>query len=200
MAEKKEGKQSKKMTAKDVEILEKWLDELVPESFSEWERLPDIGLYMDQVLTMMERQLAFYRRSNADKMLTQAMINNYTKDELLPRAVDKKYNQRHLALLSILCSLKPVLSISDLKTLLQSLDNNESEKDVYSFFLETQSETLEDVRKQTAAILESIKKTENIQEFSEAGHEMALLALRLAVDARVRLLITQKILDSFSET
>ena len=199
MAEKKNEKNFKKMTAEDVKILEEWLGKLMPESFSDWERLPDIGLYMDQVLTMMDRQLAFYRRSDADKMLTQAMINNYTKDELLPRAKDKKYNQSHLALLSILCSLKPVLSISDLKTLLHSLHNSECEKDVYSFFLETQSETLEDVRKQTAAILESIRKTESIQDFSDAEHEMALLALRLAVDARVRLLITQKILDFFSE-
>ena len=198
VADKKDEKQSKQITAKDVEILEEWLETLMPESFSDWEKLPDIGLYMDQVLTMMDRQLAFYRRSDTDKMLTQAMVNNYTKDELLPRAVEKKYNQGHLALLSILCSLKPVLSISDLKTLLHSLHNSESEKDVYSFFLETQSETLEDVKKQTTVILESIKKTESIQDFSDAGHEMALLALRLAVDARVRLLITQKILDHFT--
>ena len=197
MAEKKDEKQIKNITGEAIEALENWLSDLEPDSFSTWERLPDIGLYMDQVLTMMDRQLAFYRRSEEDKLLTQPMVNNYTKDGLLPRAVDKKYNPGHLALLSILCSLKPILSIADLKILLKSLHNNESEKDVYSFFLETQGETLAEVKKQTTDLLESIKHIENNQDFSDAGQELALLALRLSVDARVRLLVTQKILDFF---
>ena len=199
MADVKESKIKKNINKEDIGALEEWLFALTSDSFSSWDRLPDIGLYMDQVLTMMERQLLFYRRSKEEKILTQAMINNYTKDGLLPRAADKKYTPGHIALLSILCSLKPILSISDLKMLLTSLHDNESEKDVYSFFLETQGETLEDVKKQTTDLMESIKHTESDRDFSDARHELALLALRLAVDARVRLLLTQKILDFFVE-
>ena len=191
--------ETKKIRKEDVETLKEWLDTLEPSSFSSWERLPDIGLYMDQVLTMMERQLAFYRRGEEDKALTQPMINNYTKDGILPRASDKKYDQGHLALLSILCSLKPILSISDLRTLLSALHKSESEKEEYAFFLETQGETLEEVKRQTKDLLDSIEKIGDIRDFSDAGHELALMALRLSVDARVRILVTQKILDLFSE-
>ena len=73
-----------------VSDIENWLRELDHTALLDWEKLPDIGLYMDQVLTLMDRQLNFYKRSEDDKILTKAMINNYTKDGVLPRPIDKK--------------------------------------------------------------------------------------------------------------
>jgi len=205
MAEKNKNAEKKVSSAKssgvnkkDVEMMKDWLEGLAADSFSSWDRLPDIGLYMDQVLTMMERQLAFYKRTPEDKILTQPMINNYTKDGILPRASDKKYNQNHLALLSILCSLKPVLSISDLQILLKGLHkDNEDEKNVYDFFLEIQEETISEIKEKE--LLLTVEKEMDEKNFSEAGHELALLALRLSVDARIRLLAAQRILDTLSE-
>src|SRR5665647_3697465 len=127
--------QSNKAT---VELLQGWLGELSGSALAEWDRLPDIGLYMDQVLTLLDRQLSFYKRGDQDKLLTQPMINNYTKDGLLPRAQDKKYTQGHLALLSVLCSLKPVLSISDLSALLKYTHIQKDDREIYDFFLRTQ--------------------------------------------------------------
>ena len=49
-----------------------------------WDQLPDFALYMDQVLSYMDRQVI---RFDEDDGLTAAMVNNYTKNGLLPRAV-----------------------------------------------------------------------------------------------------------------
>ena len=47
----------------------------------EWEQLPDFSLYMDQVLSYMDRQVI---RFDGDDGLTAAMVNNYTKSGLAP--------------------------------------------------------------------------------------------------------------------
>lgn len=58
--------------------------------------LPNIDLYMDQVTTFMDSQLAVSKRHPEDKILTKTMINNYAKNNLLPPPVKKKYSREHL--------------------------------------------------------------------------------------------------------
>ena len=57
-----------------------------------WDQLPDFSLYMDQVLSYMDRQVI---RFDEDDGLTAAMVNNYTKSGLVPRAEGKKYSRDH---------------------------------------------------------------------------------------------------------
>lgn len=179
------------------ELLQGWLRALSGNALVTWDRLPDIGLYMDQVLTLMDRQLAFYKRDDEDKLLTQPMINNYTKDGLLPRASDKKYTQGHLALLSVLCSLKPVLSISDLSVLLENTQLGNDERKIYEFFLDSQREAIESAREDMLPEMDRLLDTisADIDSSDSYRREMSLLALRMAVEARVRIMMTQKILD-----
>ena len=81
-----------------------------------WDQLPDFALYMDQVLSYMDRQVI---RFGDDDALTAAMVNNYTKSGLVPRAEGKKYNREHLAYLTAICILKRVMSARDMDLLLQ---------------------------------------------------------------------------------
>lgn len=46
--------------------------------------VPNIDLYMDQVTTFMDEHLSDIKRYEDDKTLTKTMINNYTKNKLLP--------------------------------------------------------------------------------------------------------------------
>ena len=81
-----------------------------------WEQLPDFALYMDQVLSYMDRQVI---RFDDGDTLTAAMVNNYTKSGLVPRAEGKKYNRDHLAYLTAICILKQVLSAKDIDLLIR---------------------------------------------------------------------------------
>ncbi len=82
-----------------------------------YESMPDIELYMDQVLSYLSRWQLSLR--DTDK-LTSAMVNNYIKDGLLPRAAGKKYSRDHLVYLSVISRLKQVLSVKDMGVLLTS--------------------------------------------------------------------------------
>lgn len=77
---------------------------------AQWEDLPDIALYMDQVVGYMSRQLM---ECGEGDRLTSAMVNNYIKDGLLPRAEGKRYNRVHLAYLTAICAMKQVLPVRD---------------------------------------------------------------------------------------
>lgn len=97
-----------------------------------WEQLPDFALYMDQVLSYMDRQVL---RFDEEDILTAAMVNNYTKSGLVPRAEGKKYNRNHLAYLTAICILKRVMSSRDMNLLIKKeLQGDRSVEEGYAAF------------------------------------------------------------------
>lgn len=80
--------------------------------------IPSIDLYMDQVTHFMDHCMASAKRYEDDKILTKTMINNYTKNKLLPPPVKKKYSRDHMILLIFIYYMKNLLSISDIDSLL----------------------------------------------------------------------------------
>ena len=78
-----------------------------------WEELPDLELYMDQVLSLVSR----YLPAGEDKGLTASMVNNYVKMRVIERPVNKKYSRVQLARLVTLCAMKQVLSLPELSAL-----------------------------------------------------------------------------------
>lgn len=97
-----------------VDLLEK----LKTISYVKPEVIPNIELYMDQVTSFIEGQLADSKRRTDDKLLTKTMINNYTKNDLLPPPVKKKYSKEHVLSLIFIYYFKNILSINDIRTIL----------------------------------------------------------------------------------
>ena len=105
-----------------------------------WDQLPDFALYMDQVLSYMDRQVI---RFSEDDGLTAAMVNNYTKSGLLPRAEGKKYNRDHLAYLTGICVLKRVMSTRDMDMLIkEELRESHTVPDGYAAFCKSLDQAL----------------------------------------------------------
>lgn len=86
--------------------------------------VPNIELYMDQVTKFMDEYLESSKRFSDDKLLTKTMINNYTKNDLLPSPEKKKYTKDHMYMLLFIYYLKNILSISDTKAILKPLTEN----------------------------------------------------------------------------
>lgn len=106
----------------------------------DWDQLPDFSLYMDQVLSYMERQ---FIRFDGEDALTAAMVNNYTKSGLVPRADGKKYNREHLAYLTVVGVLKHVLSAKDMTLLLgEELEGRGTVENGYAAFQASLDEAL----------------------------------------------------------
>ena len=101
-------------------VIKKWLNELSSFEFANYEQLPDIDLYMDQVVQILDRELKIFATSSMDKQITSSMINNYVKGKVISAPVSKKYNREHLALIEEVCTLKQVLSIAEVKQILES--------------------------------------------------------------------------------
>ena len=86
-----------------------------------WEELPNIDLYMDQVVSFVEESLIILfpsKDDTKDKVVTKTMINNYVKHGILTPPINKKYNRTHLARLIVICILKQVYSINDINSLI----------------------------------------------------------------------------------
>lgn len=110
------------------------LDYIVPED------IPDIELYMDQVTTFMDSHLQHNKRYEEDKTLTKTMINNYTKNKLLPPPTKKRYSREHIIILIYIYYLKNVISISDIQNLLNPMieryfdSENSGKKSLYEIY------------------------------------------------------------------
>lgn len=105
---------------KDLEMI---IDELGIDKNITLEDLPNIDLYMDQVIQLFENKLNTTKRNEEDKILTKTMINNYAKGKLFIPVKNKKYSKEHLMLISLIYQLKGSLSISDIKTVLGGLND-----------------------------------------------------------------------------
>ncbi len=104
------------------------------------EDIPNIDLYVDQVTTFIESQLSSLKRDEDEKILTKTMINNYTKNHVLPSPEKKKYSKDHVLTLILIYYLKSFLSIKDIQTLLEPITDKyfgtESELSFYELYEE----------------------------------------------------------------
>ncbi len=105
----------------EKEELKKMMEEISKISYIRPNEVPDIELYMDQVTTFMDQHLEGTKRYSEDKLLTKTMINNYTKNDLLPSPVKKKYSKEHMILLIFIYYMKNFLSITDIRSLLHPM-------------------------------------------------------------------------------
>ncbi|MGN1133167.1 MAG: DUF1836 domain-containing protein [Oscillospiraceae bacterium] len=98
-----------------------------------WEELPEIDLYMDQVITLMSKYMSRFS-ADGEPPLTSSMINNYVKHGIIPSPVKKKYSRVHISRLIIICVMKPVLPIQSIGMLIDNLLKTRTEKEVLNFF------------------------------------------------------------------
>ena len=121
------------------------------------EDIPNILLYMDQMTGFIDEKLRSFKREEEDKLLTKTMINNYTKNKLLPPSDKKKYTKNHVMLLVLIYFYKNVLSFSDIKRLcdLSIYENFEKEDESFSKLYDIIT-SLENDKK--AEIIDDLKK------------------------------------------
>ncbi|MDD4113736.1 MAG: DUF1836 domain-containing protein [Herbinix sp.] len=103
------------------EFISSLIDDLKNVKYIMPDDIPNIDLYMDQVTTFMDKHLKSSKRYSEDKLLTKTMINNYTKNELLPPPDKKKYTKEHMFLLIFIYYFKNIMSISDIQSIFNPL-------------------------------------------------------------------------------
>ena len=124
---------NKELIAGKLRRWEKYLDDY---RLPAWEEIPDIGLYMDQVVTLLTGYLDYMPPElKEEQVITPAAINNYVRKKIMPEPVKKKYYRSHIAYLVMVCTLKQSLSIPTLKTMIPTGLSEEELKRVYSAYV-----------------------------------------------------------------
>ena len=139
--------------------------------------IPEIDLYMDQVIQIFEQKLSNSKRKDSDKVLTKTMINNYAKAKLLMSIKNKKYSKEHLLLMSMIYDLKGSLSISDIKDLFDNIvkkydeDKEYDLRNLYKLYLNITNSNYEDflgnIDKQIKCVKGIIDDSEEFNEYEE---------------------------------
>lgn len=168
------------------EKLWQWVDSVLHYEPIPWARLPELDLYMDQVITLMSKQLEPFSLEG-ERLLTPSMINNYVKDGVLPRPNQKKYGREHLSRLLMICMLKSVLSLPEIDSTLRGLTAAQPIGDLYQDFADAQSIALREVAEPGR------------RPFPIRGRKpMYQLAIGLALEANARRIAAARILDSLA--
>jgi len=158
-----------------------------------WTNFPSIDLYMDQVVTYLERLLNIFGDvDDASKVITSSMVNNYVKESYLKRPVNKKYDKVHLVTLYIMSMLKPILPIP---LIAKSLSNFENEQKYQVFFEELtklQDEAFNKVSNKLSTALDQI----NEEDYETA---LRLFALQLTSEANAHRIAAEKILFALNK-
>lgn len=165
-----------------MDELKELKERLLQERPQAWDAFPDIGLYMDQIISYMPRQLIHYGDS---EVLTPAMVNNYIKEGMLPRAEGKRYSRTHLAYLTAICALKQVLSVRSVNHLIGAGAQGRDSQALYAFFTQVLDGALTD----TGETLD--------EDTSDA--DLPKLALTLALRSYADRLACERVLDIMSE-
>lgn len=117
-----------------------------------FDKMPDLGLYMDQVTGFLNRLLRPFTLGRDDAPLTPSMINNYVKSGHISRPTKKKYSREQIAALYMLCSLKKTLSITDAAALIYFLTAQDGSREAYTRFIDSQTETMQQVSDKLIAL------------------------------------------------
>ncbi len=116
--------------------LRRWEKYLERFRLPQWEQIPDFGLYMDQVLQLLDGYLCYLPPElEQPHPITAAAINNYVRTKVLPEPRKKKYYRVHIAELIMICTLKQTLQLSMLQTLLPASQPEEDVARVYTAYV-----------------------------------------------------------------
>lgn len=179
------------------------LQEWVKLDYIQPEDIPSIELYMDQITTFMDSQLGGNKRNAEEKILTKTMINNYSKNALLPPSDKKKYSKDHIILLIYIYYLKNFLSISDIQNLLLPM----SEQYFHSTGSVTMSTIYQDLfaleQQYGIRVRESIEEVYTIadKQFDDADDYLKTFAMitMLSYDIYAKKQLVEKLIDSLHD-
>lgn len=171
--------------------LNRWKERVEHFSLPAWEDIPDLDLYMDQVIVLLSRYLNILPNDGASgKVITAATVNNYVRMKIMPPPQKKKYGRIHLAYLLMICILKQSINISNIQRILPMELTEQEIRARYTDFVEKNRLIadlfVEQVAGNASAILTCSEQAES---------EIETLAMSAALAAGYSKLLSEKLLN-----
>jgi len=154
--------------------------------------IPSLDLYMDQIMTLFDINLADNKRHEDDKLLTKTMINNYSKEGILKPIKGKKYTKDHILQMVLIYFLKNTISIQEIKKVLQPYhDETEKIEPIYNSFLEQKKQLTSHLSQEINGFI----KKNNI-DLSNSDQFTSVLLLMCCLSNQFKT-IAEKMLDTY---
>lgn len=196
------------MTISMEDLKKSILESLDRIQFVDFDEMPNIDLYMDQVTTFMDKHLqSSTRNPGDDKILTKTMINNYAKNDLLPPPVKKKYSRDHMMILVMIYYLKGVLSFNDIQHLLKPITDKYFQaeegynlENIYKELFSFQESQKENIKKDIEDKLTKAQASfQNAPAEDQDFFELLSTITLLGFDVYVKRLLMEKLIDGYCE-
>lgn len=143
----------------------RWENYLNHYKLPDWKELPDIGLYMDQVIALLGQYLDFIPvEDQKDKPVTSTTINNYVRLKVMPAPEKRKYYRIHIAYMIMIFTLKQGTSISSLQKLLPAGEDEEEVRSFYTSYIQRVQQVGNFYTAQTRAAAQNILNAQGEEE------------------------------------
>lgn len=174
--------------------LRRWETYLHDYHLPSWEEIPDLGLYMEQVLALLRQYLDYLPPELKDEQfITAATINNYVRNRFMPEPCRKKYYRVHIAYLIMICTLKQTLSIATLHSMIPVGLSEQEVREIYSAYAEKHRLAAEYFIQQVRLAAGPILAHERTQ-FALATSETSELISEIAILSGLSRLLAEKLL------
>ena len=186
--------------------LRKWEKYLNDYRLPEWKEIPDLGLYMEQVIDLLKQYLDYLPPElKEEQFITASTIHNYVRTKIMPEPRKKKYYREHIAYLIVILTLKQSLSIALIRKLIPMGMTGEAVERAYSAYVRQHSLAAKYFTEQIRQIASKILGHEDTYDISAAGAEdLITLSSILGGFSRLLseklLLLEGKTLEDFEET
>ena len=144
-------------------------------SLPAWEAIPDFGLYMDQVITLMEQYLSFVP-DRGERIVTSSAINNYVRLKIMPAPVKRKYYRVHLAYLLMILPMKQSIAISDIPRILPADTDENGVRAAYEDYVRQFRKTAQFFNTQVADVLDALEQQDDRGGLSRLALESVLIS------------------------
>jgi len=168
--------------------------------------IPKIELYVEQVISFIEENMAHVKRNEKDKLITKTMVGNYTRDGVLMPSKNKKYSKNHIIMLILIYNLKQILSIEDIKTLFSPImkditttsDDVIPLEDIYTTLLDIKAiefESFGDIFHEKFKLVQ--EGLEHVESQNKDIAEIFLTVITLIAQANAQKRLAEKLIDKY---
>ena len=151
-----------------------------------WEELPDLELYMDQLISQVRRYLSLFPEDEQNPVITPSIINNYVRLRVMPAPYRKRYGKLHIAYAIMICALKQVMTLTEILKVIPPDLEEEQMRQLYNDF----------VRKVTTAtrlFMDEVRSSAKSVMEDESDYGCENLVLHSAITSMLYKLLTVKL-------
>ncbi len=157
--------------------------------------IPKIDLYMEQVTSLLEQEMGPSLRRRDESVFTNTMINNYSKEGVLPRPENKRYNRRHILTLIYIFLLKQNLPMPEIKRFTSQIESAEQLDKMYAVFYDLVGNYEQSYQQEIADKLSQIERQCSEKGVTdEISLALTMIAL-LSFEASLNTMLSSRLLD-----